>query len=450
MFSNSFRARLMLGAAIWISAGLLGSFFVLSHLFREVVTRQVDHDLSDHTEELFGQLVIDPEGNLRIRRQLSDPRFVAPGGGLYWQVQPGNGELLRSPSLGDQQLPFVAGDEDSPRVRTAETSFGRLRVNQRTVQSKPLSAQPLILTIAVDARQIDAELTQLDRTLALSLGVIALGLSGAAIVQVAVGLWPLARVRRALVAVRTGQAASLPEDLPHEVAPLVSDLNSMIAANNDMLQRARSQAGSLAHALKTPLAILHDEAQQLEMTDQAKAAGVIKQQCEQMQRQIDYQMARARAAGRGTPGATTVVGPAVRAMLSALARLHRHRGITLDYVGPDELTVACDPQDFSEIIGNLADNGAKWARTYVRVSAVRNQSHVLIKVEDDGPGVPEDAMETVFELGKKLDERKPGSGLGLAISREVATLYGGRVWLERSPTGATVACLELPVLRIDA
>ena len=137
-------------------------------------------------------------------------------------------------------------------------------------------------------------------------------------------------------------------------------------------------------------------------------------------------------------------------MLSALARLHRHRGITLDYVGPDELTVACDPQDFSEIIGNLADNGAKWACTYVRVSALRNKGHVLIKVEDDGPGVPEDAVETVFELGKKLDERKPGSGLGLAISREVATLYGGRVWLERSPTGATVACLELPVLRIDA
>ena len=225
MFSNSFRARLMLGAAIWISAGLLGSFFVLSHLFREVVTRQVDHDLSDHTEELFGQLVIDPEGNLRIRRQLSDPRFVAPGGGLYWQVQAGNGELLRSPSLGDQQLPFVAGDGNSPRVQIAATSFGRLRVNQRTVQSKPLSEQPLVLTIAVDARLIDAEVTQLDRTLALSLGVIALGLSGAAIVQVAVGLWPLARVRRALVAVRTGQSASLPEDLPHEVAPLVSDLN---------------------------------------------------------------------------------------------------------------------------------------------------------------------------------------------------------------------------------
>lgn len=450
MFSNSFRARLMLGAAIWISAGLLISFFVLSHLFREVVTRQVDHDLSDHTEELFGQLVIDPEGNLRIRRQLSDPRFVAPGGGLYWQVQAGNGELLRSPSLGDQQLPFVASDGNSARVQIAATSFGRLRVNQRTVQSKPLSPQPLILTIAVDTRLIDAEVSQLDRTLALSLGVIALGLSGAAIVQVAVGLWPLARVRRALVAVRTGQSSSLPEDLPHEVAPLVSDLNSMIAANNDMLQRARSQAGSLAHALKTPLAILHDEAQQLEMTDQAKAAGVIKQQCEQMQRQIDYQMARARAAGRGTPGAATVVGPAVRAMLSALARLHRQRGITLDYVGPDELTVACDPQDFSEIIGNLADNGAKWARTYVRISAVRNQGRVLIKVEDDGPGVPEDAMETVFELGKKLDERKPGSGLGLPISREVAALYGGRVWLERSPTGATVACLELPVLRIDA
>jgi signal transduction histidine kinase len=245
------------------------------------------------------------------------------------------------------------------------------------------------------------------------------------------------------VSVRAGKSERLPDDLPREVAPLARDLNSMIAVNNEMISRARAEAGNLAHGLKTPLAILMDEANQLESA-QAKSAGVIKQQCHLMQRHIDYQMARARAVGRGAPGAGTSVPAGIREIISALSRLHRDRGITLAYIGPEDLLVACDPQDFGEMIGNLADNAAKWARSRVTITAARDGDNISITVEDDGPGIPAESRETVFALGEKLDERMPGAGLGLAITREIATLYRGRTWLGRSGLGGAAAHLMLP------
>jgi signal transduction histidine kinase len=337
----------------------------------------------------------------------------------------------------------LEGATEVPQFVVVESPLGPIRL-ERVVLSSTLSREPLRIGIGVETGLIDQEVRELNRVLAMALAVIALGLTGAAVLQVTVGLRPLGRVRSFLQAVRTGEAERLPEDVPDEVAPLVRDLNAMIASNTDMVRRARVQAGNLAHGLKTPLAILMDEAHRLASTDQAQAASVIQQQCLQMQRQVDYQMARARAAGRGTPGSVTIVGPAVRSVLSALARLHKDRDLVLEYLGPDDLSVLCDPQDFSEMMGNLADNAAKWARHRVAVHARPDGDHACLRVEDDGPGIEPAAREQVFDVGVKLDEQKPGTGLGLAITRELASLYDGEVWLETSDLGGLAACLRLP------
>lgn len=441
MLRNSFHARLIVGAVLWISVGLLLSGVVLSQLFQELVIRQVDHDLTDHAEELRSLLERSPEGTLAVPRPLSDPRFAVPGSGLYWQVEGGKGQVLRSPSLQEVSLPFDAAHMDSPQKLT--TSHGALRLYQQLVRTSS-SEPPLRLSIAVAESTLDAELAQLNMTLAASLAVIALGLSGAAVVQVTMGLRPLVRLRRALTEVRSGRVERLPDDLPQEVAPLVQDLNSMIGGNSEMLRRARTQAGVLAHSLKTPLAVLIDEAQQLDATGQAGSARVVRDQCLKMQRQIDYEMARARAAARGTLGVASDVKETVTGLLSALAQLNRRRGIAFHLEAPEGLVVACDPQDFSEIVGNLADNAAKWARTTVRVSAGRAGGMVTLSIDDDGPGIPESDREAVFALGARLDESVAGFGLGLAVTRELVVHYGGRVWLEASALGGTRACVELP------
>ena len=443
MLRNSFRARLIVGAVLWISAGLLLSGLVLSQLFEELVVRQVDHDLLDHAEELRMSVARRTDGSIEVARGLSDARFAVPQSGLYWQIDSPTGQTLRSPSLEHSRLPLEATGTDG--LQKMATEIGVLRINQQLVRMPGLEA-PLRLAVGMAQSDVDAELAHFDRALAASLAVIALGLSGAAVLQVTVGLWPLARVRRSLMEVRAARAERLPDDLPREVAPLVDDLNSMIASNTEMLRRARTQAGTLAHALKTPLAILLDEARQLEAGGDARVARLIVEQCLKMQRQIDFEMARARAAGRGTPGVAAAVQPTVSDVIAALSQLNRGRCITFRFEAPDNLTVACDPQDFSEIVGNLADNAAKWARSRVSLSASRARGVILLCVEDDGPGIPKDSREAVFGLGVRLDETMRGSGLGLAIARELVTHYGGRIWLDASSLGGTRACVELPAI----
>lgn len=443
MLRNSFRARLIVGAVLWISIGLLMSGFVLSRLFDELVVRQFDHDLTDHAEELRSLLERRSDGTLAIPRSLSDPRFAVPGSGLYWQIEGAGGQVLRSPSLERESLPFDAAELDHPR--RVITNLGPLRLYQQLVPAGE-GDPPLRLSIGVAQRTIDAELSHFDLALAASLAVIAIGLSGAAALQVTLGLRPLGRLRRALTEVRGGRVERLPDDLPHEVAPLVQDLNAMIGSNSEMLRRARTQAGTLAHSLKTSLAVLLDEAQQLKATGQSDSAAIVEAQCLKMQRQIDYEMARARAAARGTLGLACAVKETMADVVSALAQLNRRRGIEIQLDAPEDLTVACDPQDFSEIIGNLADNAAKWARSTVRLSAGLSGGLVILSIEDDGPGIPEKDRETVFTLGARLDESTAGFGLGLAVTRELVTHYGGRVWIETSPLGGARARVELPAV----
>lgn len=443
MRGQSFRNRLMLGAVIWISIGVLVSGLVLSSLFRGLVTSQFDHDLSDHIVELEASIDADRAGALLIRRPLSDPRFEPRLSGVYWQALREDGAVLRSPSLDGRDLPLGGADAGRPRV--AEGPTGPLRLLEASAPA-PDRTSTLQIGVAVDQRLIDEAVARFDWTLVWSLGAMALGLIAAALAQVTFGLLPLARLRRDLTAVRTGAAPRLSGDTPLEVAPLVDDLNALIEANRDMVERARAQAGNLAHALKTPLALLAEQGRDLERDGRPDAGRTIMEQCARMQRQIDYQMARARAATRSTPGQATNVDAQARLIVAALSRLQAYRDIAFRIEGDASILVACDRDDLSEMLGNLLDNAAKWARGRVLLRIERAGPLVRIVVSDDGPGIPEDARERIFAIGERLDERKPGSGLGLAITRDLATLYGGKAFVGPSDSGASLI-LDLPAVR---
>jgi len=219
----------------------------------------------------------------------------------------------------------------------------------------------------------------------------------------------------------------------------------VIGANRDMVQRARAQAGNLAHALRSPLAILAAEAERLAGEGQAAAAEAILHECRAMRRQIDHQIARARAAANRTiAGPKVAAAPLVGEVLSAIARLHAGRAIAFGNHVPSGLDVACDPDDLQEILANLLDNAAKWARSEVEASARTLDGQAEIVVEDDGPGIPADQRRAVFGLGTRLDERPSGAGLGLAIVRDLVALYGGSVELGASRLGGLKVTLRLP------
>ena len=446
---TSFRTRLIAGAVIWITAGLAVSGWVLAELFRAHVTEQFDEELHGHAAELAVLAAVDPSGQPYLLRRLSDPRFLPQGSGFYWRLQAPGGRSVSSPSLGNGRLhlaetPAPVGVE---RHAFADGPTGLVRIVETS--AKPAGATaPLRIAIGVEQRLLDQVLARFNWTLAASLLFIALGLSGAAMIQVWFGLRPLGRVRSALAAVQTGQAHRLPDDLPNEVAPLAADLNNLLEANLDMLRRARTQAGNLGHALKTPLAILADEAQRLRSGGNAAAAEVIDQQCERMQRQIDYQLARARAAAlRSAPGVATSIEDALKPVLEAMRRLHGRRGVAFEAAVAPGLVAALDAQDLAEILANLMDNGGKWARSRVEVIArPPHGGHILVTVDDDGPGLAPEAYELVFGLGERLDEQMPGHGMGLAIVKDLVVLYGGKIWLEASPSGGLRACLQLPAI----
>jgi signal transduction histidine kinase len=223
-----------------------------------------------------------------------------------------------------------------------------------------------VLQIGADQRIVDDVLRHFNQALALSLGTLAIALIGAGTLQAWFGLRPMRRLRDALGDIRAGKAETLPGDFPSEVRPLVDDLNALIDANTQMVRRARTQAGNLAHGLKTPLAVLTDEARRLLARGDTEGAAVLTQQTGRMQRQIDFQLARARAAANaGLPGVITQVEPAFASIAAAMRRLYAHRELTIVHTAETELLAAVDPNDLDEMVANLVDNACKWARGVV-------------------------------------------------------------------------------------
>jgi signal transduction histidine kinase len=305
----------------------------------------------------------------------------------------------------------------------------------------------LRLAVARDAAVLETAVQEFERVLALSLGVLGLGLVIAAGGQVAGGLRPLARLRQALADVRAGRAERLEGVYPREIQPLVDDLNAVLKRNAAIVERARTQAGNLAHGLKTPLSVLSNEAHALEQAGQGAFAARVAEQTRAMQRQVDYHLARARAAAAvDVPGSRVDVRASLERLARTMPKLYADKPLDVQAEAGDAPAFRGDRQDLEEMLGNLVDNACKWATGRVRLAAqpAAGADWLAIAVEDDGPGLPADQRLAVFDRGRRLDTSVAGSGLGLAIVAELAGLYGGTVDLGESDLGGLRATLTLP------
>ncbi len=304
----------------------------------------------------------------------------------------------------------------------------------------------LRLAVAESAAVTEAAAASFRGVLALSLGALGVTIALAAVAQVLGGLRPLGRLRVSLNAVRQGLASRVPGTYPNEVQPLVEDLNAVLAQNEAIIARARTQAGNLAHGLKTPLAVLANEAAQIAASGDGRLAARIALQVERMQRHVDHQLARARAAASlAVPGARTPVGESLAGLARVMAQVYRERGLRVEEAVEAGAVFRGERQDLDEMLGNLVDNACKWARSRVRVEALATGGRLVVRVDDDGPGLSPPQREEVFARGRRLDESVAGAGLGLAIVRDLAELYRGTVVLAESPLGGLRAELTLPV-----
>jgi signal transduction histidine kinase len=435
--------RLLGLAAVTITVALAVAWVALTILFERHVKRRVVAELANHIIQIAANLDLD-EPQLALLWEPADPRFRRPFGGLYWQVEAAGSEPLRSRSLWDEVLPpppaassipmsyEASGPQDHDLILRAETLRLPSPQGERSVQ----------VLVGVDRTETERAIANYSRDLAGALTIIGICLAAAAAFQVGIGLAPLASLRNEVAAVRTRRKPRLDPDVPREVRPLVVEMNDLLAAQDEALFRARARASDLAHGLKTPLTVLSTIARGLRRGDREEAAAEIVSQVEMMRRRIDRQLARARLGV--DPLATSRLDLLVERLVAVMARLPGCDRLAWDIAVAPECAIAADEVDVAEAVGNVLDNACKWARSNVRVAASAGHRSVVVVVEDDGPGVPEDRLNEILARGLRLDTEAEGSGLGLTIVQDIVAAYQGGLDLSRSSLGGLSVRLEWP------
>jgi len=442
----SLARRLVLISAVWIFIALAAGSFLLTGLFRDFVERNFDQRLETLLDGLVALSEVEG-GQLELTRTAGEPRFDVPYSGWYWQISDGKDVVLRSRSLWDFTMTprrsesglLQRYDIDGPLEQD-------LRVVERAIQL-PAARTRYFYQVAADRADAQADIERFVNVMSWALGALGFGLIAAVILQVYLGLKPLRRIEAALAEIRSGHAEKLEGVFPREITPLAEEVNQLLDHNAQVVRRARTHVGNLAHALKTPIAVLTNEADAAksgEATD-APFADTVERQAALMKRLVDHHMARARAAAAvKVLGARTELKPVVEALGRTLERIHEDRNVTVTVECPEGVAFRGERHDFEDLLGNLVDNGCKWARSQVFVQAEARDGKITITVDDDGPGVAPDQRAKLFQRGTRLDETTPGTGLGLSIVRDLAALYGGSVELADSPLGGLRAVLVLP------
>lgn len=444
---RSLRMRLLLLTMVSGALALLFTGIALTALFRDHVVSQFQAALERQLDQLTSELEF-TAGAPRIDVPLSDPRLTQPYSGIYWQIDvlPDSGVaqigVLRSRSLWDANL--QAGEDARPGELAVTEGRGpsaqQLLILQRIVASDEAPGRSFRLMVAGDLRFNLTATDRFGRVLALALSLLLVLLGLAAWLQVSFGLRPLRDLQQALRAVHDGRADHLDGRFPSEVNGLVEDFNQVLQANAAVLERARTQAGNLAHALKTPLAVLEIEASR---TGQDVDMVILREQLTQLRHHVDWHLSLARAAAtQSLPGQVTDVNATVADLVRVLNRVFDGKAIRVLECAPD-LQFRGEKQDLQDMLGNLLENACLWAKSEVRLAAEIKDSALHIAIEDDGPGVEAGKLDAICQRGVRLDESVPGTGLGLAIVQELALGYGGELVLENTDSGFA-ASLVLP------
>ncbi|MFN3863912.1 MAG: sensor histidine kinase [Erythrobacter sp.] len=442
--SGSLRLRFLLAITLWVLLGIAAIWFSAVEIFTRHIEQSYHEELEVHVRELGGLAEIAPDGAIVLSRPLSDPRYAEPLSGFYWQVTAQGHAPLRSRSMtrGSLDESIAHSPEILHRLDSGPTgpaiTYGFTR--------KGPAGEDIHFVIATDQRELDRLIGAFTRDLTLWLAGLGTLLLATGVAVISFGLRPLDRLTRAFSRLQRGETAELEGQYPAEIAPLAADLNAYIRQNEAMVARARVQAGNLAHSLRTPLAIITDEAERLAEHSETRAAGaVLLDQVGAMEQQIEYQLARARSVAGRTPAGRGVVVPDVAApILRAMQRLHPGKRFVIHAESCAGVVLPLDPVDYAEVLSILLDNAGKWAREEVVLTfTCEGGGGCIAQIADDGPGLAEDLLEQAFAVGARFDPDTPGSGLGLAIARDICTAMGAGLALANGAQGL-IATIRYP------
>ncbi|MGD0850807.1 ATP-binding protein [Bradyrhizobium sp.] len=454
MRGSSLATRLFLSATAWVVVILVITGVVLSSVYRDATERAFDRRLNLYLRTLVAEVATPDEPPDRQFQSLGEPLFELPLSGWYWQITRTDSdkpEVRASRSLWDKKLPKLedhGADLTAAGIRLGyvEGPEGQnLRMVERPVD---LGADgKFLVNVAGDATEIFDETRSFDYYLGGTFVALSIVLVLTTIFQVRFGLAPLKRISDSIADIRSGRAERLEGEFPVEIAPLARETNALIDANREIVERARTHVGNLAHAIKTPLSVIVNEAS---AHGADPFAAKVLEQADVMRDQVAHHLERARIAARLTIiGTVTEVAPAIEALRRTMEKIHRSRGIVIEVDANAQAKFRGERQDLEEMAGNLVDNACKWAasRVFIEVLVERPVGAgpmLRIIVDDDGRGLSAAERAQVSRRGQRLDESKPGSGLGLSIVIDLAALYGGSLILGSAPIGGLRAELVLP------
>jgi signal transduction histidine kinase len=455
---------LFVTAAAWVLVVLPIAGWIIFARYQYEATTTFDARISFFLTVVISDADEHSEAGPAAPNNWGEGLFEITHSGWYWQIKPLDGRpapTLRSRSLSGDDLPLPSDFKVEPNekeVRWANlTGPGdqRLRVAEQVyVFGEGKNAQRYSVAVAGKLKEVEENVAAFRSQLIQALALAGIGLLAVTVFQIRFGLFPLSRVEQALAAIRSGETSRLEGELPSEIEPLQNELNALLKSNQEIVERARTHVGNLAHALKTPLAVLINEAR----GDPSPLARKVAEQADTMTTQVNLYLDRARMAARiGVIGRVTEVRPVGESIVRALERIYRDKHLTYSLECPPGTRFQGERQDLEEMLGNLLDNASKWARSRVNlVAAASNGSGangangaagpwLEIRVDDDGPGLTSEQIAEPIARGRRLDETKPGSGLGHSIVADLAYCYSGKFELARSDLGGLSARLTLPL-----
>ncbi len=461
---SSLRGRLFAGSVLFTLIALVFTLGLMWQVLSRFVTGQIDQRLDNKLVALSSQLRAAPDGTIRLDGDADGPPFDNPRHHAFWYVRgprndlrsrwlrdadfvpPAESEIAALPAPppppappGDALQPL--GGRWQPRTLNIAGSGGvamHVRVARRTIGDTSVT-----IFVAAPAESITHPMREALTTIAIAVAGLGVALLLATVAQVRIGLRPLGRLRDEIAAVRNGRIDLVPATQPREIAPLVAELNALLAQNAANLERARRHVANLAHGLKTPLATLTLSLERMP-GDEAAAAYRL---ATLVERRIRHHLGRARAAAlEGPTRSRTPLAARLADLGDALARIHAAKAVSFALDCPATIAVACEPQDVDEIFGNLLDNAFKYTAASVACDVREVGRQTIVEIADDGPGLSAKEIARVLRPGQRLDEETPGYGFGLPIARELVELYGGTLALAARERGLLVT-VTLPASR---
>jgi signal transduction histidine kinase len=448
MDKSSVRLRLLAAAGIAIFAALVVSGLGLEILFQRHVERRAADELRTDMRALLAGLQVDNAGVLTIARTPSDQRYSQAFSGLYWQIAHDGQVLEKSRSLWDEELTLP--DDVLPAGRHHLHKIGGPRASTLLAVEKAIvvkrGVQEVVFraTVALDSSELALAVKAFRFELVLGLGSLGAALLAAFWAALSVGLAPLARLRKALGVLRSGDASRLVGAYPSEVQPLVDDLNELLAQQGRMVAKAQTRAANLAHGLKTPLTAISAMAEEFDQELQQDIAQELQSHVSTMQRHLEHELALARSAPDQTSARTIVLHEFIDRLVRTMQRLPRGDELQWTVTIDELLALKIDETTLGEIVGNILDNARKWARRSVHISAAKRGHWIELEFSDDGPGVPQSERESIVRRGERLDENQPGSGLGLSIVADIVGELGGTIALSEAGLGGLGVRIRIP------